>query len=291
MATSLQNEIFVILNPMARGERARALRKNLDHLSAHAIIKLTSAAGDATQMARRAADQGFRTIVAAGGDGTINEVINGLALSKARLGILPLGTVNVLARELGIPLRIDRAWELIVQGHSRTIDLARANDKYFVQLAGVGLDAQTIRETTFGFKKIWGPLSYVLNAARIASYAPPRVYVETGGQTHEGCFVLVGNGRYYGGSFPFFREAALDDGLLDVCIFKSQKHLDLIRYFQAVLIGRLKYLRDVTYLKVPEVRISAQSEVPVEVDGEFSGSLPATFRIEPAALQVIVPKP
>ncbi|MDK3159439.1 diacylglycerol kinase family lipid kinase [Kamptonema cortianum] len=290
MASSLHNEIFVILNPMAKGERARALRKNLDRFSSQALIKLTSAAGEATQLARHASEQGFRTIVAAGGDGTLNEVVNGLAYSQARLGVLPLGTVNVFARETGIPLNLDDAWNVILKGNERTIDLAKANEKYFVQLAGVGLDAQTIKETTFGFKKIWGPMSYVFNSIRIASQPAPRITLTLpDGLSHEGCFALVGNGRFYGGSFPFFHDARLDDGLLDICLFKSQKHIDLLRYFHGALFKNLSRMKDVVYAKASSARIQSEKEIPIEIDGEFSGALPVEFSVQKAGLRVIVP--
>ncbi|MDZ4741940.1 MAG: diacylglycerol kinase family lipid kinase [Verrucomicrobiota bacterium] len=290
MASSLHNEIFIILNPMAKGERARALKKNLDRFSSQALVKLTRAAGDATVLASQAVEQGFRTIVAAGGDGTLNEVVNGLANSPARLGILPLGTVNVFARETGIPLDLHAAWNVVVKGKTRKIDLARANDKYFVQLAGVGLDAQTIKETTFGFKKIWGPMSYIFNSIRIASQEAPRITLTLpDGQKHEGCFALVGNGRYYGGSFEFFHDARLDDGLLDICLFKSQKHHDLIRYFNGVLFKTLKHMEDVVTVKAESASITAEKETALEIDGEYCGTSPVHFSVQKSALTVIVP--
>lgn len=290
MTTSLQKEILVILNPSARGEKARLLKDNLESLSNHASIRLTSGPHDASRMARQAVEEGFGTIVAAGGDGTINEIINGLAGSPTRLGILPLGTVNVLARELGLPLDFESAWNVILNGSSRSIDLATVNDTWFVQMAGIGLDAQTIKETTREFKKLFGPMSYVFNATRIAHQKAPKIILEfDDGSTAEGSFCLIGNGRFYGGSFPFFEIARNDDGLLDVCLFEKQSLMDVTRYFTRILSRTLGSCRDVHYRQVRSLKATAPETVHTEVDGEFHSSLPATFTCHPHALNVIVP--
>src|SRR5437773_10449216 len=157
-------------------------------------------------MARHAAEKGFKKIAAAAGDATINEVVNGLAGSNAVLGLLPLGTVNVFAIELGLPANnLEFCWEVIQGDNMRFVDLPSANAKYFVQLAGVGLDAQVVKETSLAFKRNFGPLSYLISAAHIAARQPPKLFVESdNAPVDEGSFVLIGNGRLYGGPFPFF---------------------------------------------------------------------------------------
>ena len=194
---AVMDEILVILNPTARSDRARHVRDKIRKMVRATKMHITTAAGDARSLAATAAAQGFRTVVAAGGDGTINEVVNGLAGSDVTLGILPVGTMNVFASELGVPVNLEQAWKVIENGHVRRIDLARANSHYFVQLAGVGLDAQVVQETSWNLKKTFGPLSYLISAAQIAARKPPRLSVEADGVSHEGSFVLVGNGRYY----------------------------------------------------------------------------------------------
>ena len=222
-------KILVILNPAARGERAKALRDKIASLSHHVIVRSTGSPGDARALAARAVTQGYDTIVAAGGDGTINEVVNGIAGTDVQFGILPVGTMNVFATELGIPQNnLAKAWRVIEKGFSRLVDLPRANQEYFVQLAGVGLDAEVVRQTTPDSKKALGPMSYLLTLAQVASRQPPKILIEpVDGATREGSFVLVGNGRLYGGPFVLFRDARLDDGLLDVLVFQNQSHWDL----------------------------------------------------------------
>ena len=259
-------------------------------LSPHAIVETTSSPGDAKELARSAAEDGYATVVAAGGDGTINEVVNGLAGRDATLGILPVGTMNVFAAELGVPSNLTKAWEVIEGGHTRQIDLAKANGSYFVQLAGVGLDAEVVERTTIDSKKVLGPMSYLLTLAQVASKKPPRVTIEPmDSHPREGSFVLVGNGRYYGGPFTLFKNARLDDELLDVLVFQNQTHWDIIRYVQAAAFGTHPNLPDVEYFQTRGLRLSSTAYVPVEVDGELTGALPYEFRFSSRKLSVLVP--
>lgn len=284
--------IVVILNPRARSEKAKSLVEEVTRLSDNVILRLTEKAGEAREMAARAVEEGFEKIVAAGGDGTINEVVNGLAGSKAALGLLPLGTMNVFACELGVPAnRLRKCWQIIEAGHVRSIDLARANHCYFVQLAGIGLDAQVVQETTWELKKSIGPLSYLVNAAQIAARKPPQLVIESPERTDKGSFVLIGNGRYYGGPFAIFKDARIDDGLLDVLIFKNLGYLDIARYLQAIIFGTHTKLADVEYFQTPRVTVRSKEKVLVEVDGEVIGSVPVTFRVSSKKLRVIVPAP
>src|SRR5207245_10983744 len=182
-------------------------------------------------------EEGFTRIVAAGGDGTVNQVANGLVGSNAALGLLPLGTVNVFAMELGLPLHnLELCWDIINGANMRLVDLPSANGKYFVQLAGVGLDAQVVKETSLTLKRSFGPLSYLISAAQIAARQPPLLFLESENSSiKEGSFVLVGNGRLYGGPFPFFKHAIIDDGLFDVIAFKQLGYLEIIKYLQDVV--------------------------------------------------------
>src|SRR5262249_55149794 len=164
----------VIFNPTARGEKAKRFRRHLDAIATECSLKMTSAPGDASKLASEAVTEAFEIIVAGGGDGTVNEVLNGIGDAKdgferARLAVLPLGTVNVFARELGIPSKLEDAWEIIRKERESKIDLpwvefgANGNrrKRYFVQLAGAGLDARAIELVKWQVKKIVGPLAYV----------------------------------------------------------------------------------------------------------------------------------
>jgi YegS/Rv2252/BmrU family lipid kinase len=243
-------------------------------------------------LARELAQEGYSTIVAAGGDGTVNEVVNGIAGLDVSLGILPIGTMNILAYELGLPTtQLEQCWEIIQLGFTRSIDLAMANNQYFVQLAGVGLDALAVRETDLNMRKTIGPISYVFAAAQIIGRPAPRLEIcFNERETMGGCFVLVGNGRFYGGPLAFFPDAKNDDGLLDVLLFKHQGYLDIIRYLQGVLAGNHADFADIEYRQIQSLRVISDRQVPVEIDGEVSFHTPVHFRVGPYQLRVYVPR-
>jgi len=206
------NETVVILNPTARGQKAKTLWEKVRALSPHALVRTTAEAGEAQEFAKQAVENGCKVVVAAGGDGTVNEVVRGLGDANVTLGLLPIGTMNVFATELGLPSNnLRKCWEIIQAGHTRLVDLPMANRHPFVQLAGVGFDAQIVQETSSHFKKQFGPLSYLLVATQIVSRKPPTLIVESGGKQRHGSFVLIGNGRYYGGPFVIFKDAKVDD--------------------------------------------------------------------------------
>ena len=286
------NKTLVIFNPTARSDRAGKLRNKIEALPGHPVVRLTTTPGDARCLAAEAADEGFDTIVAAGGDGTVNEVINGMAGSRATLGILPVGTMNVFASEVGIPQgNLEQAWEVIQSGHTRPLDLPQANGHYFIQLAGVGLDAAVVQKTTTESKKALGPLSYLLTLAQVAAVKPPSLLIEVDGMPkREGRFVLIGNGRLYGGPFHLFKKADLNDGLLDIVVFKNQSHWDVVRYFQAIAFGNHLDLPDVEYFQAPSVKVESSDEVPFELDGELAGILPCVFQISQNKLHVLTPR-
>ena len=286
---------MVIYNPFARSERSRGLRDKIQALDPGVVVRPTGGPGDAADLARQAVEEGFGTVVAAGGDGTINEVVNGLAGSEVRLGLLPLGTMNVFASELGIPgNRLRRCWDIIRAGHCRPVDLARANRHHFVQLAGVGFDAQAVAGVNWESKKNFGPLSYIISAAKVvAERKPPLLRIEADGEpVREGSFVLVGNGRYYGAPVAVFKQAVIDDGLLDVLVVRILGYLDFIRYIQCIIMGTHLALKDVEYFQTRRVTVEVVSgqDIPFEADGELIGYAPVTFQIAGPQLQVLAPR-
>jgi diacylglycerol kinase (ATP) len=285
------NTTCVILNPTARSERARRWQERVRSICGDSVLCATSHPGEAEKLARNAVREGFERIVAAGGDGTINEVVNGIAGSDAALGLLPIGTMNVFATELGLPsYDLNRCWEIIKAEHTRLIDLPSANGKHFVQLAGVGLDAQVVKETSLAFKRNFGPLSYLFSAAQIAGRQPPRLLIESeNAVTDEGSFILIGNGRRYGGPFPFFKHAMIDDGLLDVLVFKRLGYLEIIKYLQNVIFSSDITLPEVEYFQTRRLRVSSEEEVPVEIDGELVGICPVEFELSEQRLKVLAP--
>ncbi len=290
------DKLFVIFNPAARGEKSQRIRRFLETKTGLSVtLAPTQQAGEARQLAAGAVTEGYRVIVAAGGDGTINEVINGMGASGATLGVLPLGTVNVFAQELGIPRHVEAAWAVIENRRTRTIDLARAESngvaRYFMQLAGVGFDARAVRAASWELKKKIGPLSYIWAGLKTLSETHPRVEVSANGNSSVGgVAVLVGNGRFYGGRFALFPKARMDDGLLDVCVFEKCGYLDVLRYGHGILRGAHLDLGGVKYFQAERLVCTAPHATPFELDGEDAGDAPVTFSVVPRALRVIVPK-
>src|SRR6202022_2792625 len=286
------NNTLVIVNPAARGDRARRQRARVETIAHGSVICPTSRSGEAETLARRAADEGFERIVAAGGDGTIHEVVNGLAGTNATLGLLPIGTMNVFATELGLPVHdLELCWDIIKADSTRAVDLPKANQKFFVQLAGVGLDAQVVKETSSQLKRNFGPVSYLISAVQIAARQPPRLSIQSEDATiDEGSFVLVGNGRLYGGPFPFFKHAVIDDGLLDVIVFKRLGYLEIIKYLQDVVFSSDIRVPEIEYFQTRRLRVESDQSVPVELDGELVGNCPVEFSLYERSLRVLVPE-
>ena len=289
---------LIILNPAARSEKAARLHDHMKEVCTGAAIRETTMPGDAERVALAAVEEGYTRIIAAGGDGTVNEVVNGIISSGSTdtvLGVLPVGTMNVFAMELGIPLNsLEKAWEVILSGSIRKIDLPICKSpeftRCFVQLAGVGLDAEVVRRTSRESKKALGPMSYLLSLAQIAGQTPPPITLQTDdGKERTGSFVLLGNGRFYGGPFKMFRSGSPVDGLLDVLVFRNQSPWDLLRYMHAILIGQHQNLGDVEYFQSREISLSSEGAVPFELDGEMAGYLPVNFSVKSVALPVFAP--
>jgi YegS/Rv2252/BmrU family lipid kinase len=283
---------LIILNPAARSDRAHRQQARVESMARNCVVCATTHIGEAESMARRGVEEGFEKIVAAGGDGTINEVVNGLAGSRATLGLLPIGTMNVFATELGLPVNnLEGCWDIVQGQHTRAVDLPKANQKFFVQLAGVGLDAQVVKETSTQLKRNFGPLSYLISAAQIAARQPPRLFIQSeDALIDEGSFVLVGNGRLYGGPFPFFKHAALDDGLFDVIVFKRLGYLEIIKYLQDVVFSSEIRVPEVEYFQTRQLRVESDQTVPVELDGELVGNCPVEFSLQQRFLRVLTPQ-
>jgi YegS/Rv2252/BmrU family lipid kinase len=292
----------VIFNPAAHGEKARRFRRQLDAIGSQCVLKATTAPNDARRLAAEAVAEGFDPIVAAGGDGTVNEVLNGLGdapdgFARARLGVLPLGTINVFARELKIPLRIERAWETLRRGRETRVDLPRVEfsangvrqHRFFAQLAGAGWDARAIELADWSHKKKVGPLAYVIAGLKALREPQPKITVRTDDRNVRGEFVLVGNGRLYGGPVNTFPQADLCDGLLDICVLPRLNWRTLLRCCPNLLVCRKLPATVVENLQAARFEVTGETKTGFELDGEWVGHLPVSFSVERARLCVIAP--
>jgi len=292
----------IIFNPAAKGEKARRFVAQVRDLAGEAVLKPTRTPGEGRALARQAVLEGQEIIVAAGGDGTINEVVNGLAdapdgFARARLGVVPLGTANVFARELDLPFRLPDAWAVIREGKEARLDLVQAdfeqNGKprrhYMVQLGGAGLDARAIELLKAGQKRALGSLAYVIAGLKALREAKAGIVAEDGHRRVQGQLTMLGNGRLYGGSFTLFPHADLKDGKLDVTVFPQADIRTLIRFWLDYLGGRHEGIGGSVQFQCAELTLRAcsPSPVPFELDGDNVGYLPARFSVRPRRLRVV----
>jgi diacylglycerol kinase (ATP) len=283
----------LIFNPRAKSQKGeRTLRFLMEHANRFALFA-TNHEGEARELARRFASEGEPVVIAAGGDGTLNAVVKGLAGSATALGVIPAGTMNVFARELGIPFdHLPKSFDIIERGYVREIDLFEANRAPFIQMAGVGFDAMVIEETTWESKKVLGPLAYLLAAVKVLGEKPPVMEVICrDGRREEGVAVLAGNGSLYGGQFKLFRAADNQDSKLDVLVFKEAGYKLVLDSLKGLALGGVDLAASTSYFQADEFVVQADREVPVEVDGELLGRFTEVkFAAASRKLRVIAPE-
>ncbi len=288
---------WVIANPNAGSGDELA---NLEAATARlpgASLKLTEQAGDATRLAREAVETGVDLVVAAGGDGTLNEVVNGLSadFGRAALGLLPLGTGNDFARSIGVPSDLDAALAILVEGRERSVDVARSElngqCRWFLNAAAGGFSGE-VSERASDAKEKWGPLAYM----RAAVGALPelkgfltRIVLNSGERLELDTYNLViSNGRYVASGIPAAPQAVLDDGLLDVMIAPATTLPQLAVLVPTVLLGRHVGNDLLLFRKVTRIEIESDPPMTFNVDGEIVGEGPALFEAVPRALRMIV---
>lgn len=251
----------------------------------------TDRAGAATQLARSAAERGVDIVVVHGGDGTLNDAINGLAGTRTAVAILRGGTANVWAKETRTPKDATRAMRSIVGGVRQQVDLGRAGDRYFLLMCGVGLDARIVATVGVRMKRWLGAAAYVLTGATQALRTrawPAAITIDGDASERSLYFMLVGNTRNYGGTIDITHRAVADDGVLDVALMRRGGVLNLLRDGARVLFKRHDRSPNVRFGTAQSIDI-ATAGIPVQVDGEAAGDTPMRIEVAPLALHVIVP--
>ena len=290
----------IIVNPAsgsATEATLRELRETARWLTEHGLpseLRLTRGPGHATELAHEATAAGLEMVVAAGGDGTVNDVIQALAGHTTALGVLPVGTVNVWAREMGIGLTAAEARETLLRGVLRRVDLGRAGKRYFLMMAGIGFDAEVARRVERGPLKRIGLklLDYIAAVVALSVTAKPadlRIQIGERQRRERALMVIIGNTRLYGGAMTFTQKAVADDGALDVVVIGSGGLAHRIGVLGRAFLRRPSAGPRVRYLRAQAIRVESRRAEPVQVDGEVIGRLPMTFTIAPQALRVILP--
>ena len=287
----------MIVNPTSGSyvQRSRRVGEALSFLRNHGWqvnLKLTGAPGDARRLAREAVVEEVDVVIVVGGDGTINEVIQELAGSETALGVLPFGTVNVWARESGIPLTDAGALDVLVNGRTRQVDLGCVNGHYFLLMVGIGFDGEVTHAVEKRPIKRLGVLGYLLVGTWLGlGYESFRVYMTINGRLikKHALQVIIGNTQLYGGTIKYTWQAKCDDGLLDVCVVRKRSMLGRITVFVDFMLHRKRRRQWVSYAKCKAVEIRTRKPVAIQVDGEPFGYTPARFTIAPKVLKVIIP--
>lgn len=285
-------KILLIANPTAGGDALTKIRRAqaaFERRGCTVELVLTSARGDAERAAAIAKTQGYDRIVAAGGDGTLNEAINGLAPATLPLAFIPLGTVNVLALELGIPFNLDAACAVALDGQPQPVSIGRAGERKFLLMAGIGFDADVVRRVNSRLKRRIGRFAYVVAAvAALVRWRAPQLRVTLADGTRESaCNVIVGNGRLYGGRFSLTPGARLHEQEFEVLLLRRPGRLALLRVALCAALNRPIRPTDGRLLRTAQLTIDGQA--PVQVDGDDLGDLPLDFEILPDAIVLVIP--
>ncbi len=289
----------VVFNPTAGGRRRARLDETLKLLRAsgcEVAVQATAARGDAETIARGfgAPPQALDLLVIAGGDGTINEAVNGLLSAggggASSMALVPLGTANVLANEIGLataPAAVARA---IARGASVRAYVGVANGRCFTAMAGAGFDAHVVANVSLRLKRLFGRGAYVMESLRQLWRFPfPRYRVTVDGQSYDAASVIVAKGHFYGGRYVCAPEARLDQPEFHVCLFERSGRWNAIRYALALALGRLPRLPDFRILRGRAVMIDGPAGDPLQGDGDIIAHLPVRIEIAPQPLRLIVP--
>jgi len=294
---------LLIFNPHAGQRNARReLEKALELLTERGwevAQRETQGKGDGLRYAQEALSSGYEAVIVAGGDGTVNEVVNGLAGSDVALGVLPLGTGNVWAREIGMPFstplrpsHLLAGAQTLAEGLIYAADVGQTGERAFLLWAGVGFDAQVVENLNPRLKRYLGPLAYILfglSLARNPLATPVTLTIDGEEISRKVLFIEISNVRLYAAILRLAPEACLDDGLLEITIFKGEGLPALIRHFFKMLICRHLCDPQVERYKGKRVRLTSTSPLPVQLDGDYLGTTPLECTVLPQALRVIVP--
>jgi diacylglycerol kinase (ATP) len=288
--------MLIVFNPVAGRRRAHFLWRVLDVLVANGVrldLAETRRAGHAEALTREAVRRGERMVVAAGGDGTIAEVANGLMGSDARLGVIPLGTANVLAHELGLPFAPKSVAAALAFGRTCTLWPGQANGpdsaRLFVQMLGVGFDAQVVHNMPFALKKLFSKGAYVMQSMReLARYTFPVIRMRIDGMETEAASVIISKGRLYGGRFRLAAGAVPGDPGFSVVLFDHSGPAATLMYGSALPLNLLGRAPGVRHIRARRIEFLQNEAVPAQTDGDSAGFAPLWVGDAPGPIQVVM---
>jgi diacylglycerol kinase (ATP) len=290
--------VMLIVNPAAKNGSAGkiALGGSLLRDAGYEVkTLLTTKRGDAERFARHAVDEGIQFIIACGGDGTFNEVMNGIAYTTTRMAIVPMGTTNVLAKELGIPEDVRGAVARAVEGQARPVSLGRIRcsggsgrlTRYFCLMAGIGFDGLSVYGVNPWLKRYSGEGAYILSGLESllrARFEPLKIAFD---ETEcEGYSAIIGKASKYGGNFKVTPDASLLRPEFYVLVMKGKRRRDLLRYSIGIMLGRHLGFKDILYRRAFSIEI--EGDAHIQVDGDYLGRTPASITMAADAVQLVM---
>ncbi len=291
----MKSSILIIGNPIAGSyakEKIEKAKKLLISSGISVDLFLTEKKGDAEKKAGDALKEKQTMILVAGGDGTINEVINGAANSEIPIGILPLGTTNVLAHEIGIPKDFKKAIDLIKTGTAHKISLGKISkensnmSRYFILMTGIGFDGYTVYNISDRLKKISGKSAYIFSGLKkLLTYNPDQLRFTINDKQFDGYGAVVCNASSYGGGFKVTPDASLENPDLYIFIFKGRRRIELLKYVLGIIMGIHLKLKDIIYQKCNDIVVDGKAHV--QYDGDYFGRCPVKISIVPNTLRLI----
>jgi diacylglycerol kinase (ATP) len=300
MTKKKKQEVVLISNPNAgRGgeRRAREIAHFCESLRKRGVeveALDTKGPNDATRLAARVASEGARDVIVSGGDGTINEALQGLIGTNARLAVWPRGTANVLAHELRLPFEAEQAAAVIARGHARSVHVgcatneATGEQRYFFLMAGIGLDASVVERVSTRLKRRVGEAAFWYSGlGHLAHWQPAPFHVEAEGRIFEATFAAIGKAAHYGGNLAITPRARMENPEFEVCIVDSKSRLRFLYLLSHAVRpkGVGEKMRGVQFLRTTRLRVTG--DVGVQIDGELTGKLPMTFEIAPTPIEII----
>lgn len=305
MSSNLRDAVLIVNPAAGGGRRVRQLNRAREIFRTAGIeteLRNTTAPGEATALARQAVREGRHLVIVCGGDGTVNEVVNGLACSSVPLAVLPAGTANVLAKELSLPWNLAHAAERIARARYHRIalglaipDKSNGEPRYFLSVAGAGADGALVTAVHPEFKRKAGIFAYWREGFRqLTRYKFPVFRTKMNGDSIDATLVVVGRTKHYGGPFMITTEADLLQPQFELMFVTTRSAWRYLAYMPLIWLGKLRYARHVRFFKARSVQCipnGSASPVFFQVDGEAAGCLPVEFRIVPDALTLAIPEP
>lgn len=290
---------MLIINPSSGKEKAKDFEDDavaiLEQNHIDVTVKYTEKEGDAVRFARAACENHFNTLVAMGGDGTINEAVNGLAMESERpdFGFIPLGTVNDFARALGIPMQPQKALQVLSQQHTKPVDIGQINDRYFMNVLAVGAIAEAVYDVSPEQKSRFGPLAYLIEGAKaLKDKTPFNLNISYDGKVWEGkaYIMLVALTNSVGGIESFAEHAEVNDGYFHVFILRELSLPQVFKIIPDLLSGKLQNNGQVEYFAASNLKVESEEDLVVNIDGDEGVHLPFEAKVLHNELNIFVPE-